>query len=606
MKRNRIYQAMGGFLGAAMLLGMPSCTDDHYDIKTDGLPCATNTIWQNIEARQDLDSLAMILKRVRVYTREDDPNKQKMTYSEYLSKPQTVTFWAPVNGSYNAKHYLDQLDAIDELRKTSPEEANKQEYILGQQFAQNHLARFNYESNKAEQEIRLLNGKICVYSPIDSLFNGVKMTEGYFPSTNGVLHLLKGQSPFAYNIFDYMAANANIFENVYGTLSDPAIDKKEFDENLSIPGGLNEAGEMVYVDSIYRTTNELLNESGAQIKNEDSLYVAVIPTDAAWQQAVEKVGKLFKYDKSYKYEYKNGNFTQTYPLDADSLSDYNLKKRLITSMYFTPSIFPGDFSRDDIDGILNHVYNADSLISTNFVTYYNPTPGKKNPFFNCEPVKASNGIIFPLTSYDLDPSYSFVGTSRIDMYSSYNVGYVKNSENGLGTPIELTDGTWNDSLVDVSILGDQKQYRYFHTNKEMTIEIPLRYLYSTSYRIKAIIVPNRAHPDNVWLDKDYNEVLQDTKFRAELWSQGKRIETTGTSDKQLIHVSDDSAKVYTIFESAEIPQCFVGLPNSITDCYPILKIICHAGKQKQPAGVSGRKGIGIAKIIVEPVRPKDE
>lgn len=117
MKRNRIYQAMGGFLGAAMLLGMPSCTDDHYDIKTDGLPCATNTIWQNIEARQDLDSLAMILKRVRVYTREDDPNKQKMTYSEYLSKPQTVTFWAPVNGSYNAKHYLDQLDAIDELRK---------------------------------------------------------------------------------------------------------------------------------------------------------------------------------------------------------------------------------------------------------------------------------------------------------------------------------------------------------------------------------------------------------------------------------------------------------------------------------------------------------
>ena len=275
-------------------------------------------------------------------------------------------------------------------------------------------------------------------------------------------------------------------------------------------------------------------------------------------------------------------------------------------MYFTPSIFPGDFSRDDIDGILNHVYNADSLISTNFVTYYNPTPGKKNPLFNCEPVKASNGIIFPLTSYDLDPSYSFVGTSRIDMYSSYNVGYVKNSENGLGTSIELTDGTWNDTLVDVSILGDQKQYRYFHTNKEMTIEIPLRNLYSTSYRIKAVIVPNRAHPDNVWLDKDYKEVLQDTKFRAELWSQGKRIETTGTSDKQLIHVSDDSAKVYTIFESAEIPQCFVGLPNSITDCYPILKIICHAGKQKQPAGVSGRKGIGIAKIIVEPVRPKDE
>ena len=137
-----------------------------------------------------------------------------------------------------------------------------------------------------------------------------------------------------------MAANANIFENVYGTLSDPAIDKKEFDENLSIPGGLNEDGEMVYVDSIYRTTNELLNESGAQIKNEDSLYVAVIPTDAAWQQAVEKVGKLFKYDKSYKYEYKNGNFTQTYPLDADSLSDYNFEEAFDYEYVFHSFNFP--------------------------------------------------------------------------------------------------------------------------------------------------------------------------------------------------------------------------------------------------------------------------
>ena len=60
---------MGGVLGAAMLLGFASCSDDHYDIKTGGAASANNTIWQNIQATPQLDSLGMILNRVRVYTK---------------------------------------------------------------------------------------------------------------------------------------------------------------------------------------------------------------------------------------------------------------------------------------------------------------------------------------------------------------------------------------------------------------------------------------------------------------------------------------------------------------------------------------------------------
>ena len=50
-----------------MLLGYTSCTDDHFDIRTD-VPSATSTLWQNIEANEQLSDLEAILKRVKVYT----------------------------------------------------------------------------------------------------------------------------------------------------------------------------------------------------------------------------------------------------------------------------------------------------------------------------------------------------------------------------------------------------------------------------------------------------------------------------------------------------------------------------------------------------------
>lgn len=602
MKRNRFYQMMGGLLGATLLLGIPSCSDDHYDIKP-AEDTAANTIWQNIESNQQLDSLAMILKRVRVYTREDDKSSKKMTYAELLNTPQTYTFWAPLNGTYNAKAYLDQLDEVDELRAEGKSaEANKLEYTLGVQFAQNHLARFNYESNMGEQEVRLLNGKLCTYHAAQSLFNGVALNEDTknVPSSNGTMHLLEGQSPFAYNIYDYMAANTDLFSKVYGTLS--ARDSSVFSESASIPGGLNENGEMVYVDSVYYTYNELLNNSNAQIKNEDSLYVAMIPSDAAWDQAVEKISKLFNYADSYKYNYTGGSFLSTYKLNADSLRDYNTNQALITSMYFSPSIFSQEFSRDDFDGIVNYVYNADSLISTNNVTYYNPTPGQKNPMFaGAEPVKASNGIIFPLMSYEIDPNYTFVSRQTVNVYSPYSIGNVANSSNDNGVTYDLDAVSYRDTVVDISAMGENKMFRYFQTSRSMTISIPLPYLYSTKYRIRIQIVPNRVLFDHMWQDNDGNEVLQESVFSAELRDDNnKKIADTG---RDLIQVSDDSVKNYTLWEEVEIPNCYVGLPSNVTKSYPVLNISYRFSDQGQrKKGANGPVGISISKIFIDPVR----
>ena len=631
MKRNISTKYVGGILGASLLLGMPSCSDDHFDIKP-GAPAAGKTIWQNVEEHANLKSMAGILKRIKVYAKEDhymrDDSTRALTYADLLNSSQSYTLWAPLNGKFDADVWNRQLDQVDELRAAGKkEEANKLEYRLGMQFAQNHMARFNYEANKGTQEVRLFNGKLAIYNATEGRFNGAPLAtnEALIPASNGTIHLLDGVSPFAYNVFDYMQNNSDVFKHVYGTLSDPKIDKKEFSEVLSIPGAMNENGQMVYVDSVYITSNELLNQSGAQIKNEDSLYIAVIPTDPAWEVASANISKLFKYKNSYsnEFNYTTGKFNPQakYTFDPnntkdwqykspDSLQLYNTEKLLITSMYFSPSIFEERFERDDIDGILDYAYHADTLRSTNGWYYANPMPkdpatGKrgKNPLFgDVEPVKASNGIVFPLTTYSLDPAYSFIARIVQELSYGNTIGDTENIENGSekGEVFTLVAGENKSDSVDYSDWKDQSlRYRYLQVtrNKVGMIPIPLPNVLSGKYLVKVQVMPNRADINHAWYDPEdpEKEIAQNTKFTATLLDDEGNIMG---KKSQTFEVDEDSVKTYTLWpEGVEFPYCYQGLPTGVSS-FPFLRI--DVPRQKTPTGMS--PALSLIKVILEPIR----
>ena len=270
----------GGFWGVAALFGVTACSDDHFDIQTAG-PVGSKTIWQNIEEQPQLDSLAMILSRTVVMKDEND-QKSVLTYAELLNQSQSFTVFAPLNGTYNAKQYIDLLNEADNLMASGTEEGKAQalalRYTVSNQFAGNHIARFNYESNQRAQDVRMLNSKLCEFNAGDKLFNGVSLSSDEYNASNGTMHVLNGQSPFRNNIYDFME-NDSRFSDIYAYLSDPLIETREFSESQSTQGAMNENGEMIYVDSVYVTHNEVLDYCGALISNEDSLYIAMIPTN---------------------------------------------------------------------------------------------------------------------------------------------------------------------------------------------------------------------------------------------------------------------------------------------------------------------------------------
>ncbi len=653
MKFNSLHSLVGGVLGAALLIAAPSCSDDHFDINTSGANAsAGKTVWENIQANPQLDSLAMILSRVRVFTKEDysatDANNYSLTYQGLLSQPQTFTVFAPLNGTYNAKHYLDQLDKIDAMRNSNsdtynPTAANKQEYNLGVQFAQNHLARFNFESASGVQSIHLFNGKIANYDAGNGVFNNVAVNKSYgvTPSSNGLLYCLDGMSPFAYNIYDYMGANPDLCDSIYNILTDPEIDKRTFNESASIAGGMNLDGKMEYVDSVFTVSNEIINQCGAQIKNEDSLYIAVLPTNAAWSEAYGKVKSLFKFAPKYNYDYNgtsNRNNSQSYlstreytQHEIDSLQTYNAKRLLLSSLYFTPALFPKDKvdfngdkvirSSENITKIVDYALTADSLISTNGKTYYNPNKNGLNPLFGANPrenmYEASNGIIFPTTTYDLDPSYSFVSSNQLDMINGGTVGAFwagNNKQDGTGVYTYLVEGDNYDSLAQAEVSGisdmERKAYRYFSVarNNALTVYFPLPNVYSTKYRIRIEMLPNRVDANHRWTstvknaegEEEQVEVAQNTTFYAEIFED--ETGSTALAQSEDIVVSETERKIYTLFDSFEFSKCYNSLPTGLNNCYPILKLSIPNNNTYQPQRRNYGAALSIVKIYLDPVR----
>lgn len=596
---------MGGMLGASMLLSIHSCTDDHYDIK-DGELGSGNTIWQNIKADSELDSVAMILSRTKVYTKEED-KKRTMTYAELLDQPQTFTFFAPKDNS-KLKVYLDRLDEADTLRKNNLiDQADKIEYNVGVQFAQNHLARFNYQGTTGETEIRLFNGKLATYIPSVSI-NGATITNT-IPSSNGIMHVIDGLSPFSFNVYDYIGEYADVLSNVNNIIT--AQDTLIFQPNQSIQGSMNSQGQMVYVDSVFSRQNALLDACGAQIRNEDSLYVAVIPTDQVWDADTTKIAKLFNYRNYYKYDYNGGKSpSQAFPTrfpskgtyNADSLKTYNVNEALITSMFFTVTNFGGEFKRDQTTEIANYAMRADSLVSTNGKIYYNPNKGGVNPLFGSGHYEvASNGIVFPLIVHNYDPSNWLMTDNVLDMSYSSNVGNCyAGATPSKGEYTYLTEGSNLNDSIDVSSL-ETKAYRYFAGNRNTALDIffPLRNVFSGKYRIRAMILPNRVNLNNRWMANDTTEVMQNTKFFAKVYDdEGTQI---GKNSEDIV-VDDNELRIYTLFDEIEIPYCYYNLPTGVNNSYPLLHLQIPNNNTYQPNRRTYGPALSIVKIYVEPIR----
>lgn len=598
-----IYQntVKAGLLGAAVLLGFTACTDDHFDIQPSTVS-GSNTIWQNVEANADLDSVAMILRRCKVMKSQTDKSA-KQTYAELLATSQQLTAWLPKNGTFNAKQYLDELDSAAVLRAKDEMAGTRAEYDVANRFARNHIARFNYESNMGEQRIALMNSKIVNYNAGEGTFNGVKLdaANASILSSNGMLHVLDGESQFAYNIFERLQVDSR-FAKIYGD-----IDKYNvytFSSSSSTQGSMNHNGSMEYVDSVWTRTNSLMTGAWLdKLTDEDSLYVSVIPTDAAYEAARQKIHGLFKYAKNYNYAWDaskrdwTNKGTNALKFNTDSLTTYNVTSRILSASSFSVGYnSEGPVTTSNPQAFLNHVLTADSLNSNARLVIYNKDKGNVNPIFDGQTaddaIKASNGYIFAVDNYNYDPSYSFIQKMNIN---GHNTSQVTGSTSEQAQYVTLNNENQN-AEVNVDALGVDNFYYYFPVsgNSQLNIDFKLNNVLSTKYKISIVLLPNRVNINNIRAEEDGTIIEEKPVFDVQI-----RDDKGSVIGKAVKNVSVDQDKVEkkVLWEAFEFPYAYFGLPSGY-ESFPVLRVSMSYAQQRK-----GKcKALSIAKVILEPVR----
>lgn len=598
-----IYQntVKAGLLGAAVLLGFTACTDDHFDIQPSTVS-GSNTIWQNVEANADLDSVAMILRRCKVMKSQTDKSA-KQTYAELLATSQQFTAWLPKNGTFNAKQYLDELDSAAVLRTKDEMAGTRAEYDVANRFARNHIARFNYESNMGEQRIALMNSKIVNYNAGEGTFNGVKLdaANANILSSNGMLHVLDGESQFAYNIFERLQVDSR-FAKIYGD-----IDKYNvytFSSSSSTQGSMNHNGSMEYVDSVWTRTNSLISDARLNdLTDEDSLFVSVIPTDAAYEAARQKLQGLFKYAKSYNYAWDESKRdwtnkgTNALNFNTDSLTNYNVTDRILSASSFSVGYnSEGPVTTSNPQAFLNHVLTADSLNTNVGLVIYNKDKGNVNPIFDGQTaddaIKASNGYIFAVDNYNYDPSYSFIQKININ---GRNTAQVTGSTSEQAQYVTLDNENQN-AEVNVDALGVDNFYYYFPVsgNSQLNIDFKLNRVISTKYKISIVLLPNRVNINNIRTEDDGTIIEEKPVFDVQI-----RDDKGSVIGKAVKNVSVDQDKVEkkVLWEAFEFPYAYYGLPSGY-ESFPVLRISMSYAQQRK-----GKcKALSIAKVILEPVR----
>lgn len=652
--KNRISQWVSrGALATMALLAVSACTDDHFDIKnTMG---SDKTLWETIESNPNLSDFAGILKRTKVLSNEND-HKASITAAELLNQPQSFTMWAPVNGSFNAKTWNDTLDAAAKYAALGTAEGRTKaldiSYYVWSQLVGNHIARFNHEGYTGKQEIKMMNEKNAIYS--GDKFDNVPVQGSTEVASNGSLHLLNGVAPFAYNIFDYLG-----YYPQFSSVNNLIASRTEIDTlwNFSTPGALNEKGQMVYVDTVVSRRNEILGVARASIREEDSTYVALIPTNEAWEQGKEKIGRILKYGARYSYEWNGADFNRKvlkdqFRLDAatkadpkltlaDSLQQRITEQNMAVNMFFAPYYMRNIDAKDSAQ-LNNYVQHADSLISTAGTVFYNAAAdgsGKNstlNPIFaGLTPYRASNGYIYRLTKYDLDPAYAWVKKveylmSRSGFYTILNTNNVR-SASGKGTFVALNESNYNEyraktdeegkevtdaegNVVMTGVKGDISTNSYVrfqidNIQSEMVVNLRLPQVFSTRYEVELVMVPSKT--DLNFGDVEDERVIFTAKVVDDEGKELEFVDEDGNATKSItIDQEEKDAKGNPQFDQSKVntiklgkyidfPKCYAGLPSGI-DSFP--RLVLTMPKKKRSDKKIRCSALNIVSLVLKPYR----
>lgn len=546
MKRKYMRLLNKGVLGAAVIAGCSACTDtidDHYGV-SGGV--ATQTLWEQIVSQPDLTDFAKVLETVHYY--DNESKASSLTYKDILQQNNKLTVWAPVNGSFDLQSVLS--------------DAQNDEYNVDHRFVRNHVNTFARNVNGMEKDsITMLNTKMNVLDNATHTFKGVNIVESNIPATNGMLHKLDTVVTFLNNLYEYMQVTPQL-SSLYQYFHDR--DTTYLDENQSVQGGIIN-GEVTWADSVMVTESKAFNYSfqyrgeswngiSANLKDEDSTYVMVMPTNTGWEKALAKTLPYYKY-MTYPYANKENSTSKAETVNADTLQYNQTLMSIVNRLVFSPNR-QKDYTLEDFG-------HTDSLFTTRSAVI--DTPYCNRIFEGITPIQLSNGYAYLTDDY----RYNVASDIEVEGEATY---YLYND--GINVSTRVNSATVLNSARNPKIKGSIGSGGYAYTvplttNNATNIAYRLPNILSAKYDIYAVILPEN-------IQDTLNTNPLPLKFAATLNYY------SGTSETESSEISSDfisdTTKVDTIllFKDFQFPIAYA----SVSGAYPILTLNVTAGPRE--------------------------
>ncbi len=453
-----IYNSVCGLIIAGAAWTFTACSDswdDHYDVaETNG----TESIYQLIKDNPQLSDFMKVLEATHIY---NNSKRTPVSYAQLVNADQTLTVWAPVNGTFN-------VDSLLQICQTA-----KGDSVVSRHFVMNHIAHNLYNMNaETSENVRMLNDKFLKLTP-KSLYNASVVGNDYnIPALNGLLHVVGDDAQYTYNIYEGMTT-----ELAYSHIGDflKKYEKLELDEERSIQADVVD-GMKVYSDSVIVIENNLFRVFD-KIMEEDSLYGMLVPDKATWDRVYNEAKAYFNYGSIEK---------------ADSVSEYWTNVSLIRDLIFNRNV-----QRSETDSIFTTSY---SPLTWPYHVYYQPFA--EGGYFDHNNIEdsllCSNGYIYHLKEWPFTPQQLYFQPINVQGEREANLTAYKDCT--LNYRMAIGDTISGNGYLDIVP-------RASTSNWTATFEV--RNTLSGTYNIYAVILPKTVYLAN---SRDFKP----NKFKATL------------------------------------------------------------------------------------------
>jgi len=387
-----------------------SCTDDwdnHY--ATNAANKSKLNLYQYIQSQTELSTFTGMLKSTG--------------YDSVLTKSQTYTVWAPNNQA------LANVDLTDTA--------------LVRKIVKNHITRFTHSSSGVTNKVILmLDNKLIIFAKgaTGFSFGGKTIVQSDVALANGILYVLSDYAPYKMNIWEFLNNTPGI-DSVRSYIIN-SLTINQIDTAASFKDG-------IFIGTVYKSTNKALSYLG-KFKTEDSTYTAIIPDNAAW---IEAYNRILPY---YNTLAKDG---------GASTQMQNTKWTLIQDLFFR--------------GKQSLPVVKDTLFSTYGHGFANPN----RLFTGSQVTDLSNGLGYVTSQLQSNATDSWFKEIRVEAedsrYGRLTSNYSASTVSGIGTGFNISQR--NYLRLDPSTTSSLSK---------LFVTFPIPNTLSAKYNIYCVFVPS--------------------------------------------------------------------------------------------------------------------